>query len=101
MSQPVSHAADVASGLIRREFGRVPAQTLRGLADPFQAALDGVTRLSVALNRLPVHANQVGFDPLGVLDDVRQTVDGLALRRRGLSYFPAQNSRFPDGCARR
>jgi hypothetical protein len=34
----------------------VLAQTVRRLADPFQTALDGIARLSVTLERLPIHA---------------------------------------------
>jgi hypothetical protein len=58
VSQPISHAADIAPGLAGHEFCRAPAQTMCGFADPFQAALDGITRLSVALKRLPIYAEQ-------------------------------------------
>jgi hypothetical protein len=36
-----------------------------GFADPFQAALDGITRLSVALKRLSIHAEQISADSFG------------------------------------
>ena len=83
VSQTIPHAADVAPRLVWRELGRTRAQTMRGFTDPFQAALNGVARLSVALERLPVHAGQIGFDPLGVLDDVGQGVRLIVFRRHG------------------
>ncbi len=54
MSQAVSHAADVAPGLGWHEFRRTSAETVCGFADPLQATLDGVARLSVPLKRPPI-----------------------------------------------
>ena len=59
MSQPVSHAPDIAPGLGWHEVCRSVAQAVRGLANALEAALDGITCLPVALERLSAHPFEI------------------------------------------
>jgi hypothetical protein len=57
-----------------------PLKRCARLAYPFEAALDGIAGLSVALERLSLHACPLRFDPLGVVDHVGQAVGGSVVR---------------------
>jgi hypothetical protein len=52
VSQPVPHAADIAPRLARHEFGRAPAETMGGFANPFQAATGGADPQGMKLHPL-------------------------------------------------
>ena len=47
MSQPVSHAAYVAPGLVRHQHCGLVAETMGGLADTLQASLDSIANETV------------------------------------------------------
>lgn len=70
MPAVITHAANVASGLIRphRDGGRT--QTDGGLADPLEAALDGVAHHVVGGKRVAIDAGEIPADPIGIIDDV-------------------------------
>jgi hypothetical protein len=75
------HPADVAPGLAGHQRGCAFAQPVRGLAYPFQAAFHGIAHQAIAGEGGAIHAGQVSFNPLGVLDDVGQAVGRVVSRR--------------------
>src|SRR5690348_9047335 len=70
-------APSALSAMKRRQFGRPRPEPVRRLADPFQAALDGIPRPAVAGEGVPVETGHVALDAAGVLQDVGQAVGGV------------------------
>jgi hypothetical protein len=82
VAQSVPHPANIVPGLARHEFLGAPTQTMSRLADPLDAAFDGIPGRFVLFERLTVHAGEMACNPLGVLNHVVETVRRVVPRRQ-------------------
>ena len=82
MPQPISHPANISPGLARHELLRTVTKPVRGLADPFNTAFDGIPNPFTPFKRLTVHAAEMACNPLRVLNDVVEAVRRIVLRRQ-------------------
>jgi hypothetical protein len=66
--QSVPHPANIAPGLARHEFLGASTQAMSRIADPLDAAFDGIPGPFVLFELLTVHAGEMACDPLSVLN---------------------------------
>jgi hypothetical protein len=67
---PVTQRPYLMPWLIRHESGSKVTEFGSGLANPFEAPLNGIIGLTIFLERHQIHASGVAENGLGVLDDI-------------------------------